>query len=327
MRDYPITRYEPRRLKKKRKERLIRLVILLSVVIVSIFFLFRTFERNKKETITTVDVLSISTTQQATDIPTQVPIGESLKEAVETALSGTTGTYGVFVKNLKTNETYALREHTAFEAGSLYKLWTMAVVYNKIQNGELTENEEIREKAEVLNDAFDIDTEFAEQKEGEVKFTVKDALQQMITISHNYAALLLIKKVRISGLETFLITNEFSESRVGKNGHTPFTTALDMVLFFEKLYNGELANPEYTQKMLTLLKSQQLNDKLPKYLPDDVTVAHKTGEIGWFTHDAGIVYSPNGDYIIAVLSKSNSPRDAKERIALVSKAVYEYFSK
>ena len=47
--------------------------------------------------------------------------------------------------------------------------------------------------------------------------------------------------------------------------------------------------------MLELLKAQTLNDKLPKYLPDQVIMAHKAGELDDVSHDAGIVYSPAGD--------------------------------
>ena len=77
--------------------------------------------------------------------------------------------------------------------------------------------------------------------------------------------------------------------------------------------------------MIGLLKMQKLNEKLPKYLPNGTVVAHKTGEIDFLTHDAGIIYTKNGDYIIAIFSESDYPPGAKERIAQISKAVYNYF--
>ena len=100
-----------------------------------------------------------------------------------------------------------------------------------------------------------------------------------------------------------------------------------MALFFEKLYAGELATSENTEKMINLLKNQKLNNKLPKNLAKGVVIAHKTGEIGQFTHDAGVVYLADKNYIIAVLSKSEIPAAAEDRIANISKNVYEYFLK
>ncbi|MBI2622076.1 serine hydrolase [Candidatus Microgenomates bacterium] len=79
--------------------------------------------------------------------------------------------------------------------------------------------------------------------------------------------------------------------------------------------------------MISLLLQQELNDRIPKYLPKEAKVAHKTGEIDFAKHDAGIVFANSGDYLIVVLSESDNPSAASERIANLSKAVYEYFSK
>ena len=78
--------------------------------------------------------------------------------------------------------------------------------------------------------------------------------------------------------------------------------------------------------MLGFLKGQQLNDVLPKYLPENIVVAHKTGNIDAFDNDAGIVYGPKGDYIIVLLSESDNPAGAEDRMAQLSKAVYDYFN-
>ena len=79
--------------------------------------------------------------------------------------------------------------------------------------------------------------------------------------------------------------------------------------------------------MIDLLKKQQLNEKLPKILPENTIVAHKTGEFNSFSHDGGIVYTKNSDYIIVVMSDTNNPQEANNVIAQISKGVYEYFTK
>ena len=240
-------------------------------------------------------------------------------------MEGTKGTYAVYVKNLKTGETFSLNESREFEAGSLYKLWTMATVFSKIETGEIEEDEELSQGIAVLNRKFGIDPELAEQTQGTITLTVNQALNQMITISHNYAALLLTEKVKLSTVAAYLKGNGFTNSKVGTDGSAPTTTALDIGRFFEKLNKGELGNPDSTTKMLDLLKSQKLNNKLPKNLEPNVVIAHKTGELGWFSHDAGIIYSEKGDYIIVAMSESPSPKGAEERIAQLSHNVFLYF--
>lgn len=250
---------------------------------------------------------------------------KSLKEAVQRALEDTKGTYGVVVKNFKTGESFYSNEHQVFEAGSLYKLWIMAAVYKEIQDLSLKEDEVLSEDVTILNNKFNIDPELVEMKDGTITLPVNQALNQMITISHNYAALLLIEKIKLSTVTSFLDANNLNESKVGTNGEAPTTTPSDIAAFLEKLYKGELGSKQYTDKMINILKNQQLNDKLPKYLPENVVIAHKTGELDYYSHDAGIVYTPGEDYLVVVLSKSDSPIGAEDRIALLSKAVYDYF--
>lgn len=249
----------------------------------------------------------------------------SLENTIEKTMQGVKGTYAVAVKNLKNGQSYYFNEHRVFEAGSLYKLWIMGVVYQQIQDGKLTEDQSLSEDVAILNQEFNIDPDLAELAEGTVALTVHEALYQMITISHNYAALLLTEKIKLSSVAAFLKANGLNESIVGTNGDSPAATPYDIALFFEKLYRGELANQQYTQEMIDLLKDQQLNDGLPKYLPDQSNVANKTGDIGWFKHDGGIVFTDKGDYTIVVMSESDFPPGAQEKIALVSKAVYDYF--
>lgn len=246
----------------------------------------------------------------------------SLEMAVDNILAGTEGTYGVVIKNLKTSKAYYLNEHRIFEPGSLYKIWVLATAFNQIEEGNLKEEEILSQDVSVLNRKFDIDLKYAEATKGRITFSVKETMEQMITISHNYAALLLSERVKLSSMSAFLKEHHLNESALGQ---PPQTTPYDIALFFEKLYKGEFANEENTQKMLAIFKRQALNNKLPKYLPQDTLIAHKTGEIGFFTHDAGIVFLNKGDYIIVVMSESSSPVAAEEKIAEVSQTAYNYF--
>ncbi|MDD5147782.1 MAG: class A beta-lactamase-related serine hydrolase [Candidatus Daviesbacteria bacterium] len=249
----------------------------------------------------------------------------SLKSVVEYVMADSKGKYGIVIKNFKTGESYQSNEHQIFEAGSLYKLWVMGTALQKIKEGDLREDKILSEDIEVLNEKFGIEPEEAELQTGSISLSVSQASNQMITISHNYAALLLIEEIKLSSIEAFLKENGFVESLVDTDGGSPTTTPFDIALFYEKLYKRQLVGLKFADKMIELLQNQKLNDGLPKYLPDEIKIAHKTGDIGWFKHDAGIVYSIYSDYLIVVLSESDYPPGAQEKIALLSKAVYDYF--
>lgn len=293
-----------------------KFVKIMAVILIGLimYFIINQFMQSKVKN--SVEPITPSTTQQNIIL---------LENTVQAALEGTKGTYGIVIKNLKTNENYSFNEHVRYDAASLYKLWIMATTYEQIKNGTLKEDDVLSEDVKTLNEKHKIASESAELQEGTITLSVNDALNKMITVSENYPALLLSAKIRLSKVASFLEMNGFNESSIGISGDMPQITASDIALFFEKLYKLEIIDKEYSNKILQLLKAQRLNNKIPKYLPDNITIAHKTGELDLFTHDGGIVYTPNGDYIIVVLSKSDSPSGAEDRIAQVSKAVYDYF--
>lgn len=241
-------------------------------------------------------------------IKTDKPTSPNLASTVKDSMKDFEGKYGIFVKNLKTGETYEMDGREFFEAGSLYKLWVMEAVFKKIKEGKLKEDDNLGADVKDLNLQMGIATSEAELKEGQLQFTISSALEQMITISHNYAALMLLNKVGSSGIPTKV-------------------TPKDVALFFERLYKGEIIDQDYSRKMVDILSRQEISDRVPKYLPEGTKIAHKTADFGFFEHDGGIVFSEGGDYIIVILTESSSPADADESIAQLSKAVYDYFSR
>jgi beta-lactamase class A len=320
MYDYDFNTYSVKR--KKSKKRFFFLCFFICIIVLFVFF-FPGKKTQEKST------LGEKTGSQSKPLTQQADFRNTpLEHAVSQALLDTQGSYAVVIINKKTGEVYMRNEHKEYQAASLYKLWVMVVVFQQIEQGKLLENASLKADIPVLNKKFLIGSESAELTEGMLDFTIASALRQMITISHNYAALALTEKIRLSTVATFLSENGFHESHVSRGDQPPITTASDTALFFTKLMNGELANEENTAKMIDLLKAQRLNNKLPRYLPKETVMAHKTGELGLFSHDAGIVYLPDGNhYVIAVFSETLYPSAAEERISQISQNVYEYFNK
>ena len=298
-------------------------VIVLIVILIDELF-FKKNDNNQKLLSPVTDFVS---TGSSLPSHTAFLSANSLETAVQNVLAGAQGNYAIAIFNLETAESYYFAQHQSFQSASLYKLWIMATVYDQIQTGILQENDVLSQNLGVLDRKFLLASDSAQQRQGTITLAVSDALNNMITLSDNDSALLLTERIRLSKVALFLERYDFSESMVGLNGEIPTTTASDIAIFFKKLYEGQLTNPENTEKMLDLLKQQKLNEKLPKYLPSNIVIAHKTGELEDYSHDAGIVYSNDGDYVIVVLSKSDMPAAANEIIAAISASVYNYFSR
>jgi len=250
-----------------------------------------------------------------------------IEKIVKEVLENNTDNYGIVIKNLKTGERYYLNNDKIFDTASLYKLWVMAVVFKQIDEGKLKEADVLSDEVKSLNMKFNISTESADLTEGTVTLQVGNALQKMIIISDNYSALLLTQRIGVENLAHFLSENNFNDSKVGTAIQNPKTSARDIASFLDKLYHDKLNNNSSSKKMLDLLKKQQLNGKIPKYIDNSIDIAHKTGELGAVSHDAGIIYGAKSNFIIVVLSTSSNQAVANEKISLISKKVYDYFSK
>lgn len=64
--------------------------------------------------------------------------------------------------------------------------------------------------------------------------------------------------------------------REGKNN---YTSAKETADYLELLSNGKVVTEEYSKLMLDIMKKQLDNSALRRYLPDQVEIAHKTGEM------------------------------------------------
>ena len=246
------------------------------------------------------------------------------------------GDWAVVIKNLKTGEEYSLNKDQDFHSASLYKLWVLAVAESQIQGGTLKLSDKLSAKKKDLDVALELipNEEAVSPTPGDpnapsptpspedtavISMTVGDALNQMIKVSDNYAALLLVQKIGVKNIDAFIAQNGYTESGFGS---PPTTSANDIALYLEKLYKGGFVGNE---EMINLLRKQEINDRIPKYLPKGTTVAHKTGELDGAKHDAGIVFTQKGDYIIVVMSQTDNETAAAEHEALFSRDVFNYF--
>ncbi|MDO8525620.1 MAG: serine hydrolase, partial [Candidatus Omnitrophota bacterium] len=113
-----------------------------------------------------------------------------------------------------------------------------------------------------------------------------------------------------------------------RKGVENYTTASDMAYLLEKLYRGRFLDKTTSKRCLELLTEQKVNDRIPKKLPPDIVVAHKTGLENGVCHDVGIVYTAKGAFLICVLTrhKYTTARTAKRLISRLSLLTYNYYN-
>jgi len=108
---------------------------------------------------------------------------------------------------------------------------------------------------------------------------------------------------RAMGLNTTHLERLLFDSEASKQGKKNYFAPREMGNLLENLYlRSKKGEADAVFCMETLLQ-QQINHKIPGYLPD-AEVAHKTGEDDGITHDVGIVL---GDHPFILCFASNDP--------------------
>lgn len=105
------------------------------------------------------------------------------------------------------------------------------------------------------------------------------------------------------------LTNELRT--IGLTGSTftcscgyPVTTANDLVTFNGALYSGQLVSASSTERLLSAMKRNIFRQGIPKGASGQT--GDKVGFLNALLHDAAIVYSPSGTYVLTILTEGSS---------------------
>jgi beta-lactamase class A len=114
-----------------------------------------------------------------------------------------------------------------------------------------------------------------------------------------------------------------TSGRVSKEN---YTTPREMGFLLEKIYRKEAVSKSMSNMMLDILKRNKSHSRIRKGVPISWEVGHKTGLLRKSCSDVGIVFSPKGDYILAILLDDvPSYRSGKEFIAKIAKTTSEFY--
>lgn len=209
-----------------------------------------------------------------------------------TALPGEVSVYG---KDLVTDEKWAYEADAPLVAASVIKLPILVEAFRQARDGLLS-----------MDETFSIRPEQKMPSCGALTYlhdgltvTLRDLCVLMIIVSDNTATNILIERLGMEnvnatmrglGLEKTTLRRLLFDSDASARGLENTITAEEMGQLLEMLYKGECVSPEADAEMLSILRDQRLNGKMPFFL-DDLEIAHKTGEDDGITHDVGIVYA------------------------------------
>jgi hypothetical protein len=106
------------------------------------------------------------------------------------------------------------------------------------------------------------------------------------------------------------------------------STPREMGGLLERMLRGELVHASCSARMLQLLESTSSLSRsmIPRFLPEDLTIAHRAGGAWRVLADAGVV-DPRGRPIVMVLFAFHDPAEmgAADLLADLSRILFEWF--
>ncbi|MCU1516214.1 MAG: serine hydrolase [Pseudarthrobacter sp.] len=175
-----------------------------------------------------------------------------------------------------------------FEAASTAKILTAAAYYRLVEEGSAS-----------LEDPLGA-------------YTSGFQIQAMVQDSNNDSWSLLMDAVGLSGL-----TDYAGSIDVAYDPQANTLSTADMAHILAELSAGTLLDSEHTAQLLSYMQDTNYEDLIPAAVPAGITVFHKYGLLDDELHDAAILSTSAGSYVLVVYTKGTGLGDVPERTGVI----------
>lgn len=247
------------------------------------------------------------------------------KNEILERLASLPGDIGFYYKDLGSGESFGHRENDMFQAASVIKLPIYAVVMKLWAEGKLSLEEKIICRDEDKLPPCGALYFFT----GDVEVDINTLCGLMISISDNAATNLLIRRLGLDflneqfkeiGLKDTHLERYLFDAESSAKGLENRIVPAEIGALLESIYSHSFISEEVSRRMEKLLLEQQINHKIPGYLPEGTPVAHKTGEDDGITNDVGIVYGEK-PFVICFASNFTDVPAAERALREISLAL------
>jgi beta-lactamase class A len=269
-------------------------------------------------------------------VTTTAPDLAALRQSLQTHIEAADAEFGVCIRHAESGAEIDVNPDALYPMASVFKIPVLLETLAQVDEGRtsLGKRIELRQEAKVLPSGI-----LVELDPGLLP-TLRDLLTLMITISDNTATDMVLSEIGLPAVEQRMrawgfnsISVKMSVQDIFDHTFPPADVALtpadraravgdgernwdaitgqrslennvasprEMGGLLERLQRGDLLSAASTQIALDILLRQQLNQRLPRFLPPQVPMAHKTGTLLQSRNDAGIMTLPDGTHLIVV---------------------------
>lgn len=275
---------------------------------------------------------------------------DSLRKELDGIADRFHGKIGYSLHHLKTGDRLDRLGDEQFPTASTIKLALLFAAMAKVEKGEIGYDD----TRELTEQDRQYGTGLLHNYRAGTKVSLRDLLNLMITQSDNTATIMLgqwmgsevinawldrhgLKQTRL--LVPFPYRGRFEEAQAkgGKEWELlkvwgmGVTTPKEMRSLMEMILDGRAGTPAACNEMQRILSHQYYDDGIASQVPPWVSVASKHGSEDTTRSDVAIVYSPSGNYVLAIYTKEAKDAGVKwdneqdTAMRAISRAVWRYY--
>jgi beta-lactamase class A len=246
------------------------------------------------------------------------------------------GVAGIAILDLTSGRTFLSHADAVFPQASSIKIAVLAELYHQAQNAGPKDSK--------LSDLYTVQSSdlvpdsdiMGGLTPGVTRVTNRDLATMMVAVSDNSAANVLIDRLGMKnvndlmgglGLTHTLLRRKMMDIQAAAEGRENVSTPREMMTVLADIYDGKVLNKEMTNDFFKMLSTHK-GSFIPRFLPDNVRIANKPGELEAVRNDSGVVFVPNRPYVICVMTTYlRKERDGEDAISRISEAAYQMFDR
>jgi len=243
------------------------------------------------------------------------------------------GVMGVAIVDLTDGHKYLLHANDVYPQASSIKICVLAELYRQAQQGKLKLTDLYTVNAADLVQDSDI---MGGLTPGVTRITLRDLATMMVAVSDNSATNVLIDRVGMDNVNTFLNAQGLRDTRLRRKmmdlkaaaeGRENVSTPNEMLNLLQALFRGEILNKEMTDDFFKVLSTHK-DSWIPRNLPDDLKIADKPGALEGVRNDSGVIFVDKRPYVLCVMTTYlHRERDGEEAISNISLAAWRMFDR
>lgn len=286
-------------------------------------------DENKNVSVNVNTNNSLDSKDNRIDTEEYINLQTSIKNLVTKNFSNITSNYSLAFKDLSQKSTLSINSEKTISASTI-KIYIMIETFNQIKSGNINLNDTVILEENMKTAGSGI----LSSKETGEKFTINELITLMMIKSDNTAANILIDKIGMENINNCIknlgcknteLNRKMMDTTAIEKGIENYTSVDDLSLTLEKLYNKQCVNEYYDNLMLDIMQKNENHTKIPKLLPDTISIANKSGEYTGVENDAAIITTDKGAYILCITTSKGGSGSQIKAINNISKDIYNKF--